>query len=166
MQQRHGCASQKTQVVWLSQGSFRGNRNAKMEDTGKYELKKICLRQVYWRNSPHWRCTGEKMSIFITKKRWFFFFTTEPQDYEPFKRDFCFQMHIFAKSRCTGETFSLEVLRIRFLLDPAPEPEPLPKELELLGSGSFLESALFWVCTSLILIQEAHQCAFMQSELN
>ena len=57
----------------------------------------------------------------------------------------------------------LEVLRIRFLLDPAPEPEPLPKELELelLGSGSLLESdppmesAIFWVCISLILIQEA-----------
>ena len=57
----------------------------------------------------------------------------------------------------------VEVLRIRFLLDPAPEPEPLPKELELelLGSGSLLESdppmesALFLVCTSLILIQEA-----------
>ena len=57
----------------------------------------------------------------------------------------------------------VEVLRIQFLLDPAPEQEPLPKELELelLESGSLLksdppmESALFWVCTSLILIQEA-----------
>ena len=55
----------------------------------------------------------------------------------------------------------IEVLRIRFLLDPAPEPGPLTKELELLGTGSLLESdppmesALFWVCTSLILIQEA-----------
>ena len=55
----------------------------------------------------------------------------------------------------------LEVLQIQFLLDPAPEPEPIPKELELLGSGSLLESdppmesALFLVCTSLILIQEA-----------
>ena len=65
--------------------------------------------------------------------------------------------------------YRLEVLRIRFLLDPAPEPEPLPKELELglLGSRSFLESdppmesALFLVCTPLILIQD-----FMQSELN
>ena len=69
--------------------------------------------------------------------------------------------------------YVLEVLRIRFLLDPAPEREPLPKELELLGSGSLLESdppmepALFWVCTSLILIQEAPiSCDFMQSELN
>ena len=36
-----------------------------------------------------------------------------------------------------SSTSVLEVLRIRFLLDPAPEP--LPKELELLGSGSLLE---------------------------
>ena len=64
--------------------------------------------------------------------------------------------------------FHLEVLRIRLLLDPAPEPEPLTKELELelLGSGSLLESdppmesALFWVCTSLILIQEAPSVCF------
>ena len=56
----------------------------------------------------------------------------------------------------------VEMLRIRFSLDPSPEPEPLPKELELelLGSGSLLEldppmeSALFLVCTSLILIEE------------
>ena len=57
----------------------------------------------------------------------------------------------------------LELLQIWFLLDPAWEPEPLPKELdlELLGFGSLpesdppMESALFWVCTTLILIQEA-----------
>ena len=37
----------------------------------------------------------------------------------------------------------IEVLRIRFLLDPAPEPELQPNvlELELHGSGSLLESA-------------------------
>ena len=31
-----------------------------------------------------------------------------------------------------------EVLQIRFLLDPAPEPLPKELELELLGSGSLL----------------------------
>ena len=48
----------------------------------------------------------------------------------------------------------VEVLRIRFLLDQAPEQEPLPKELELLGSGSLLESDPFME-SALILIQEA-----------
>ena len=34
------------------------------------------------------------------------------------------------------------------------------------GIGSTHGIGSFWVCTSLILIQEAHQCAFMQGELN
>ena len=52
---------------------------------------------------------------------------------------------VFIASRCSTRVSvvsAIEVLRIWFLLDPAPELEPLPKELELelLGSGSLLES--------------------------
>jgi len=78
---------------------------------------------------------------------------------------------VFIASRCSTRVSvvsAIEVLRIWFLLDPALEPEPLTKELELelLGSGSLLESdppmesALFGVCTSLILIQEAPSVCF------
>ena len=69
--------------------------------------------------------------------------------------------------------YVLEVLRIRFLLGPAPEPDPLTKELdlELLGSGSLLDSDPTMDSALGLHISNTNsggcdQCDFMQSELN